>query len=517
MTMPSMMLDESAVRKRAATSYDRNWRTWAQERFSMGESAKGMDAAGADAVDTCVTSARAAGVDATGTCVTSARAARLNMSLKPPRERDLESSAMVTEAREWVAGWHACPLQSQVSWETRSWARIGAQTIPVRVSLETVEDIALWAGRAGHWELALRRLADVRRMLDGPWRGAGRASDVEPYPPAGSPAPVGGGFDAAGAMPPGLSASSVAPADSPATEEAVSTAVKASIGDWCKLGEEDWRRLLDVLTWLLSNQGKRCYVRQLPIRGVDTKWVETHGHALRPLYRALTGTDFVFKKPGRQFRCAALGEVGQLGGCSDFALSADQLDRLKAPPRAVVICENLVNVLSLGDAAIGGDAAIDVSDARSAPDPAPAPAFSSSPGLSLASAPVLAIHGGGFAVKELASVSWLSDVPILYWGDLDTNGFAILNILRGFAPHAQSIMMDAETLSRHFDLCVEEPTPAVVSFNQLTPEESATLQQLFAGDPTRGISTLRLEQERIEWRWALQRINDALTENHISS
>ena len=43
----------------------------------------------------------------------------------------------------------------------------------------------------------------------------------------------------------------------------------------------------------------------------------------------------------------------------------------------------------------------------------------------------------------------------------------------------------------------------------LTAEEAATLEALRCGDPARGIASLRLEQERIEWDWVCGRILQA--------
>ena len=51
----------------------------------------------------------------------------------------------------------------------------------------------------------------------------------------------------------------------------------------------------------------------------------------------------------------------------------------------------------------------------------------------------------------------LADV---YWGDLDSHGFAILDRLRLHAPHAVSVLMNVETLDAWGEFTVPEPTPA---------------------------------------------------------
>jgi hypothetical protein len=48
----------------------------------------------------------------------------------------------------------------------------------------------------------------------------------------------------------------------------------------------------------------------------------------------------------------------------------------------------------------------------------------------------------GYGFDNLAAALWLQQKDIYYWGDIDTHGFAILNQLRGFFPHAVSFLMD---------------------------------------------------------------------------
>ena len=60
--------------------------------------------------------------------------------------------------------------------------------------------------------------------------------------------------------------------------------------------------------------------------------------------------------------------------------------------------------------------------------------------------------------------------------------------------------MDAVTLAAHRDLCGTEPTPARGELPLLTPEEQRVLDLLRDG------GNLRLEQERIGWAYALERL-----------
>ena len=360
----------------------------------------------------------------------------LSVNLKAPREKDLSTREATAKARDWVSAWRTCSYPGTIDWQTRHWSRVGNQKVPTRILICGARNIARWAGREAEWDIATLRIDDLSAKFDNSWNTYSRQS--------------------------------------------CGKAVKASIETWQQLDNVDWTRTLEVLDWLLSHQGEHCYARQLPVRGIDSKWVEKHNKALRPLFYALAGADLPFSKPAKLFRCKACCASTMLCGCTEFSLNADDLSVLTVAPSILVICENLVNTLCM-DGLEG----------------------------------VLAIHGSGFAVSELARVTWLNSIPIVYWGDLDSNGFAILDMLRGFAPHTRSAMMDVPTLMRYYDLCVEEPVAASGTFKNLTDFEHEALSALQAGDPLRNIESLRLEQERIEWDWAMAQIRKACVENSI--
>ncbi|MCU1566504.1 MAG: hypothetical protein JWQ56_1441 [Pseudarthrobacter sp.] len=95
-------------------------------------------------------------------------------------------------------------------------------------------------------------------------------------------------------------------------------------------------------------------------------------------------------------------------------------------------------------------------------------------------------------------VPW--DCAVLYWEDLDTHGFRILDQLRAVHPHVVSLLMDEATLLAHREAWVLEPSPSKVPLSRLSAEESA----LYEGLRTDAFGTaVRLEQELINWDWAL--------------
>ena len=93
----------------------------------------------------------------------------------------------------------------------------------------------------------------------------------------------------------------------------------------------------------------------------------------------------------------------------------------------------------------------------------------------------IVIFGGGYAVQTLESLNWLASLDLVYWGDLDTHGFAILNRLRHHFPGARSMLMDRATLLAHQHQWVTEPVPSTAALDLLAPAEQDLYRALGAG------------------------------------
>ena len=106
---------------------------------------------------------------------------------------------------------------------------------------------------------------------------------------------------------------------------------------------------------------------------------------------------------------------------------------------------------------------------------------------------------GGASARRLAS-----SVPTALLGDIDTHGFAILDQLRGYFPHAASFLMDRETLLAHRLHWGDEPDPARHDLSCLTTQEAAVYDELRFD---RLQPKLRLEQERVEYGWFCERLS----------
>jgi hypothetical protein len=148
------------------------------------------------------------------------------------------------------------------------------------------------------------------------------------------------------------------------------------------------------------------------------------------------------------------------GGDNDLTLTADSFARLAPPVQRVIVTENEINFLTFPALRRG-----------------------------------LVVFGAGYGFDALAPAGWLQRCELFCWGDIDTHGFAILDQLRSHFPHAQSLLMDRDTLMQHQPLWGDEPQPTQRDLPRLNADERRLYDDLrwcrLRSQP------LRLEQERI--------------------
>jgi hypothetical protein len=183
---------------------------------------------------------------------------------------------------------------------------------------------------------------------------------------------------------------------------------------------ERWDKLLVTVRWIEKRQAPGMYLRQIDVPGVDTKFIERHKGILTELLDAqldparidVTAPDFAgrygfLRKPGYvRFRVD-----GDFRGFSELSVRAEEFAAAPEHVACVYVVENEITYL----------------------------AFS-------VPAAAMVIFGAGYAVPVLEPLGWLSGCDVVYWGDIDTNGLAILNRLRRRFPHARSMLMDRATL-----------------------------------------------------------------------
>jgi hypothetical protein len=116
------------------------------------------------------------------------------------------------------------------------------------------------------------------------------------------------------------------------------------------------------------------------------------------------------------------------------------------------------------------------------------------------------IFGLGYGLDRLSEAGWLHELPLHYWGDIDTHGFAMLDRVRAIFPNAESLLMDRETLGAHSPLWVRESSPYTGELARLRNGERALYDDLRFNRLGRQV---RLEQERIGFRWVERAIKIA--------
>lgn len=234
---------------------------------------------------------------------------------------------------------------------------------------------------------------------------------------------------------------------------------------------EDWPALLSARGWLDQHRGHQRFLREITAPGVDTKFVERHRATLAALLDVPAGAAPFVAALGLRDRPARVrlrfdeGFLGVPSSLSEATLRLDELSAVRVSVGSAIVVENEITFLSV-----------------------PVPRQG------------LVIWGEGFRVSRAGSLPFLATVPVRYWGDLDTHGFAILDQLRAWLPQTESLLMDAATLHRHRDRWGSEPSPTSAALTRLRPDEAALYGDLVSD---RHGERVRLEQERIDWGWVL--------------
>jgi hypothetical protein len=232
-------------------------------------------------------------------------------------------------------------------------------------------------------------------------------------------------------------------------------------------------QLIAAYAWLDGHRQSHRYLREISVPGVDTKFAERH----RPVLAAMLGVPATASgflaglglrsKPGL-VRLRPAPSLGLPDPLTELAARSEELAQLRVELRTAVIVENEISYLSID---IPEDGVV--------------------------------IWGKGFEVDNVGRLRWLAEADVHYWGDIDTHGFAILDRLRAWLPRARSVLMDRETLLAHRDRWVSEDRPTTSTLTRLTPDEHDLYVELVED----GLGErVRLEQERIDWRWVEQRL-----------
>lgn len=240
---------------------------------------------------------------------------------------------------------------------------------------------------------------------------------------------------------------------------------------------ESWDRLLAIVAWLQAYPKPGIYLRQADIPGVHSKFIEAHrgvlaelldlalpADAIDPAFAGITGfaRRYGFREKPLRVRFRMLDPrhaILPFAGEQDVTLDATSFAKLNPSVSRVFITENETNFLAFPDVANS-----------------------------------LVVFGAGYGFDVLSQAEWLSRCRIYYWGDIDTHGFAILDQLRAHFGHAESFLMNRDTLMKSAALWGAEDEQTTRDLPRLNRDEQEIYNDL---RDHRLSKNLRLEQERV--------------------
>jgi len=340
----------------------------------------------------------------------------LEINLDIPAEQDAFCQQDAVKA--WINAWKSWRGKGNIVWTERHWRSLGIQTVPQKLILNEPADAVSWIGETEAWS----RVVERYKTLVQQWS---TLTDVLPK-------------------------------------------YYRVLADY---DDTNFYRLTGILSWICANPKSGLYPRQIPVAGIDSKWLESHKGLVCELVSEIQGTkerDF-FKacglKPQPQLiRMRILDpEIrNQLGGLGDICAPREEVADLNIKPTHVFIVENLQTGLAFED--LSGS---------------------------------VVIMALGYSVEVLGNIPWLHHARCIYWGDIDTHGFAILNRARTYLPSMETVLMDEQTLLTHKDLWVQEKEQSTaLELPLLTKSE----YELFLSLKNNSFGQqVRLEQERICW------------------
>ena len=239
---------------------------------------------------------------------------------------------------------------------------------------------------------------------------------------------------------------------------------------------EDWNNILKVLDYFSKNPLPKLYIRELPIE-VHTKFVEQHKAVISELldivieeYVDKNEKDFE-KRYGLRYdepmvRMRLLDETlatSYFSGLDDITIPVSIFLKLKMSISMAYIVENKVNFLTFPPVAKS-----------------------------------IVIWGKGYGVASIKDSELLKSTELVYWGDLDAQGFEILSQFRSYFARVKSLLMDKATFDKYFENDLGTPSKINTKLNLTTEEE-----ELYSYIKT---NNYRLEQEKIPQSYVVEKL-----------
>ncbi|BCJ46042.1 hypothetical protein GCM10010168_49900 [Actinoplanes ianthinogenes] len=292
--------------------------------------------------------------------------------------------------------------------------------VRLRPGVENGKDVerlgyAAWHGWHMQWRDLSSRLPDGVEVVRKPLTIRGVAGEF----PVELRAGLDGAVALCGAEPPGVDVGRVRTQAS-VLRSAGAVVTPATLKTIAKLSAGDVQVLINAVTWLGEHPDAGDWtLRQLPVPGMHTKWLDTHGSLLRDVTGRdvrdevrprLTVIHLTYVDPGHVASGRRRHDAWTTGDVHDIAYR----------PRVVLVVENRDSRLwfpPVGE--------------------------------------TIVVEGGGKAAAALlANVPWIRSAEhVVYWGDIDADGYAILDRFRAAlaadGKQVASILMEATDLHRY--------------------------------------------------------------------
>lgn len=248
-------------------------------------------------------------------------------------------------------------------------------------------------------------------------------------------------------------------------------AVFRSTRNWDAL---DFDILLRAADWFRANptSWKGLTPRQVPIAGVHAKWLTNSKRREIATLAGITSIDLAQRPSEVRFRYCDPQHIDSGGRQWDSHTLGDNVSPAYQPS-VIVLCENKDTALLF-------------------------PRF---PGL-------ISVWTEGDAARRVAQIHWVASASqVLYWGDIDADGYEILDQLRQVLPTVQSILMDTAAYAQYEQYGTNDApggrrltAQAEKPLSTLTDSERSVYRCLVSADWPQH---RRVEQERIPFPVAI--------------
>ncbi len=331
--------------------------------------------------------------------------------------RDEDVVAQKDEFINFCDDWHKDLTAGHVDFIEKTYPGIGTIEVPIHLVFDRIDEIATWAGHLVEYHSAEMRLRALEREL---------------------PDLVDAGVD--------------------------------NINYLTSLDDDDFNRFVAVCKWLCLNKNSHSMIRQIPVRGVDTEWFDSHRLLILNFLRSYLDLNPMRRDvlqlgllpPPQTVRVIFLDNAlrGKTGGIRDLGLTIADLSRLDIRPNKVLFFDDLATALSIPDI----------------------------PGVVVIVLPS--------NVSEVCRVPWVAKAQCSYVSGIEMRSFAIINNIRVYLPNTTSVTLNKAVFDADKDLWSFDDIEIqeLNSSMALTSDEAMLYNMLAAGMFGR---RARLPQERM--------------------